>query len=137
MGHPSSFVSACFYCRKNTQDLALEIGTSSLSLARIILTFYKQGRDVRRFLDSTPATSTSRYLRVLAVGLIDIVLTLPLGIMGLTSTIQDILQRGFAFAFYEGWDVVHRVTGLTYGASLQRSVLAPGAWDAAQFYVVT
>ncbi|KAI0311122.1 pheromone A receptor-domain-containing protein [Amylostereum chailletii] len=78
-----STISAVFYCPK------------------ILLLFYRQQRDIRTY---TTTPTRSRYLRILFIGLLDIVLTLPLGILRVAL---DIIQAGPNFVFYPGFAAVH------------------------------
>ncbi|KZV61584.1 hypothetical protein PENSPDRAFT_643237 [Peniophora sp. CONT] len=68
--------------------------------------FYRQSRDINRFLHSNGSVSRTNYLRILALASIDILLTLPVGIVNIALSVSSNLAQG-GFSFYPGWDVVH------------------------------
>ncbi|KZV69630.1 fungal pheromone STE3G-protein-coupled receptor [Peniophora sp. CONT] len=81
----------------------------ALYYPRVVRMFYKQRRDVDRFrvLDSKNSVSRLNYLRVLALASIDIVLTLPFGIVSVVLTVTSALDQPGAFNFYPGWTAIH------------------------------
>ncbi|KAI0316298.1 pheromone A receptor-domain-containing protein [Amylostereum chailletii] len=82
-------VSAIFYC------------------PQIVRIFYYHRRDVDKFLRSNGSINRARYFRILAVGCLDILVTLPTGIMFLVQGIGQDVSLGDYF-FYRGWDYTHR-----------------------------
>ncbi|VDB88613.1 unnamed protein product [Peniophora sp. CBMAI 1063] len=76
---------------------------------RILWTFWKQNRSVNRFLASNGEVSRSRFLRVLAIGSLDIVITLPQGIVNTVNTVLVLLQdqKEHLSIWYPGWKFVH------------------------------
>lgn len=68
--------------------------------------FYKQSRDVDRFLSSTNSVSRLNYMRILVLASIDIVLTLPFGIVNMVLGIKSSMNQD-ALTFYAGWTATH------------------------------
>ncbi|KAI0317112.1 pheromone A receptor-domain-containing protein [Amylostereum chailletii] len=81
-------ISATFYC------------------PRIIWTFYRQRRDVDAFLQSNGSVDRARYLRILAVGCLDILFTLPTGVLFLLVDVAENVRIG-DYRLYPGWNYVH------------------------------
>ncbi|KZV69109.1 fungal pheromone STE3G-protein-coupled receptor, partial [Peniophora sp. CONT] len=73
---------------------------------KVARTYYRQRRDINSFLRSNPSVSRTNYFRILVLASIDILLTLPIGIVILTL---DMVQAQFLnlFPFYPGWTFVH------------------------------
>ncbi|KAI0318444.1 GPCR fungal pheromone mating factor [Amylostereum chailletii] len=72
--------------------------------APIIWTFLRHNQRLNGILrDSASGISRSRYYRLLALGCIDIILTLPMGILHIVLDIGQLEPR----VFWPGWDVVH------------------------------
>ena len=67
------------------------------------MTYFKRKRN----LDATPASSTTMnrntFLKLLTLGLFDIILTLPVQILGV---VQGLLQEDIT-GFWPGWEAVH------------------------------
>lgn len=57
---------------------------------------------MNEFLSSSNSVNHSSYLRILALGCLDIFVTLPIGILGL---VIDVKQN--MIVFYTGWTVLH------------------------------
>ncbi|VDC04647.1 unnamed protein product [Peniophora sp. CBMAI 1063] len=73
---------------------------------RVVLTFYRQGRDINHFLRSNNSEmSRASYIRILALASIDLLLNLPIGIIALILYIIP-MEGGHTY-FYSGWAVVH------------------------------
>jgi len=98
------------------------------------MNFYKRGRDVRRFLDSTGTVSTSVYFRVLAIGCVDILVTLPIGIIHIATSVTAVRHQGLPFPFYQGWTFTHTGWG-PFGLPFKIAVLSTGFWDIFGFYI--
>ncbi|KZV72497.1 STE3-domain-containing protein [Peniophora sp. CONT] len=76
--------------------------------AKVAYTFYRHNKDVNRFLQSNGSISRTSYMRVLILASIDILLTLPLGIMKLVLSIIPDLQGPIdPMPFYGGWKNLH------------------------------
>ena len=68
--------------------------------------FYRHTKDVNRLLRDSATVSRRHYLRVLALASLDVLLTLPFGIVNITlSTIVAVQQD--KLPFYPGWAKVH------------------------------
>lgn len=80
--------------------------TTRLDLAKVIRAYYRQRRDTNSFLHSNHSVSHTTYLRILALASIDILLTLPIGIVNVTLDIVAELDQNI-FQFYPGWTFVH------------------------------
>jgi len=131
-------ISALFYCREfSIWDGIISIVTHFLRmrLAQIVYMFYKHGRDVQRFLNSTGSVPTNKYFRILAVSCMDVLLTLPTGIIIYVTTILGSLRSESSFPFYGGWDKIHAVWQ-PVGIPL-RDQLSLGPWYGFEFYLAT
>ncbi|VDC05051.1 unnamed protein product [Peniophora sp. CBMAI 1063] len=69
-------------------------------------TFYRHSQDINRYLSSSSSISRAYYFRVLALASIDIMLTLPIGIVTLVLTARGALLSG-PLPFYFGWTLDH------------------------------
>ena len=67
------------------------------------MTYFKRNRELDATLASSTTMNRSGFLKLLALGLFDILLTLPLSIVAL---VQDILQDGIT-GFWPGWKAAH------------------------------
>ena len=67
------------------------------------MTYFKHNRDLDATLASNTTMNRSAFFKLLALGLFDILLTLPITILQL---VQDILQGGIT-GFWPGWKAVH------------------------------
>ena len=70
-------------------------------------TFYRHSKKVNRFLHSNNSVSRTTYFRILAIASIDILFTLPLGLVSLASFSNKLVQSG-PLPFYSGWEETHR-----------------------------
>ncbi|VDC01595.1 unnamed protein product [Peniophora sp. CBMAI 1063] len=68
--------------------------------------FYRQNRDINHFLQSNDSVSRTNYFRILALASIDILLTLPLGIVNIVLDVKWTLSYG-PTPFYFGWTYDH------------------------------
>jgi hypothetical protein len=100
--------SILFYCRQ----LFILINQSPIlnNAAKVIYGFYRQNRDINRFLESNGSANRLSYFRLLALVCIDILLTLPSGLISVIieglNALKD-LFTGFHSNFYFGWTFVH------------------------------
>ena len=77
-------------------------------LAAVTRTFYHQRQDVNRFLQSNDSISRTNYFRVLALASVDVLLTLPVGIVNIALNVSDSLaQLPGGLPFYFGWTTDH------------------------------
>ena len=67
------------------------------------MTYFKRNRELDATLASNTTMNRNAFFKLLALGLFDILLTLPLGIV---SLVEDILQGGIT-GFWPGWKAVH------------------------------
>jgi hypothetical protein len=75
------------------------------------------------------------YLRVLALACIDILLTLPLGVITVTTQLLSQIRNpalGFSFRFYYGWSFVHSNWGPA--AYPYSSLVGSGFWNSFEVY---
>ncbi|KZV66761.1 fungal pheromone STE3G-protein-coupled receptor, partial [Peniophora sp. CONT] len=83
---------------------------------KVTRTYYRQRRDVDSFLRSNPSISRTNYLRILFLASIDILLTMPIGIVTITLVIVQARSLDL-FPFYPGWTYLHtdwEPSGLSY-----------------------
>ena len=67
---------------------------------------HQQNRDIDEFLRSNGSISRTNYLRILILASLDIILTLPLGIVNFTLVALNI-RADTGLYFWPGWDEVH------------------------------
>ena len=67
------------------------------------MTYFKRNHELDATLASNTTMNKSGFLKLLALGLFDILLTLPITILGL---VQDLLHGNIA-GFWPGWGTVH------------------------------
>ncbi|KZV68487.1 hypothetical protein PENSPDRAFT_582281 [Peniophora sp. CONT] len=112
-------VERIFGCTNSAQASILELLTMDLWTVipplvsvlffypKVIRIFYQQSRDVRGFLGSNASVSRTNYLRIIILASIDLLLTLPFGIVSITLEFNSLrVQEGFV-PFYLGWTSVH------------------------------
>lgn len=86
--------------------MQLELRRDPTALAKVAWSFYRQSRAIRSFLQSNNSVSRPNYLRIIALASIDILLTLPSGIVNLVLGVVAALH-GNPFPVYWGWDLLH------------------------------
>ncbi|KZV71170.1 fungal pheromone STE3G-protein-coupled receptor [Peniophora sp. CONT] len=74
---------------------------------KVVRIYYRQRRDINSFLHSNPSESRTNYFRILLLASIDILLTLPIGIVTVTLNIVQALAPPRFFPFYPGWTFLH------------------------------
>ncbi|VDB88615.1 unnamed protein product [Peniophora sp. CBMAI 1063] len=83
----------------------------SVYCPRIFWTFYKHNKSVNRFLNTNGHVSRSRFFRVLAIGSLDIFITLPQGILVTVDMCISVAlgprKEGSGSRWYGGWEGVH------------------------------
>lgn len=75
--------------------------------ARVARIFYLRKRDVNRFLRSNASVSRTNYFRLLAIASLEILFTLPFGIVSLTLKLTSASEQEGSFPVYPGWSVLH------------------------------
>ncbi|KAI0316927.1 pheromone A receptor-domain-containing protein [Amylostereum chailletii] len=95
----------------------------------ILWTFYRHTKQINRFLQTDSSLTRRRYFRVLALGLFDALVTLPLGAAIFTMDIRSTSH----FVFYQGWDLIH--TGWE-PVVLKASQWKPALWASVNVYYV-
>ncbi|KZV66759.1 STE3-domain-containing protein [Peniophora sp. CONT] len=73
---------------------------------KVARTYYRQRRDINSFLHSNSSVSRTNYLRILVLASIDILLTLPIGIVNIALDIVQARSLNL-FPFYPGWTYIH------------------------------
>ena len=74
--------------------------------AKVAWTFYRQNRDLNRFLQSNNSISRANYFRILALASIDILITLPFGIVSIVLEALPAVGQE-RIPFYPGWTSLH------------------------------
>jgi hypothetical protein len=126
-------VSTLFYCRESLHSYTHR---SALTVeAKIIYVFYKHSRETNQFLQSNGAVNRQNYLRILALACVDIVLTLPVGVLGAVSAVieETLSPLGSVYEFYYGWSNVHTNWGPVN--SSYPDVRVVGFWAIFQLYL--
>ncbi|VDC02196.1 unnamed protein product [Peniophora sp. CBMAI 1063] len=101
---------------------------------RVALIFYRQNRDINRFLHSNHSVSRTNYLRILALAHIDILFTLPIGIANIVLSVRWFSSLYGSLPFYFGWTQDHSDWE---PVSIPYTVLvAAGPSGAAEYYVI-
>ncbi|VDC05613.1 unnamed protein product [Peniophora sp. CBMAI 1063] len=72
---------------------------------RVAWIFYRQNRDINQFLRSNESVSRNHYVRILILASIDILFTLPIGIVDIVLTLKALLE--VSPVFYPGWSADH------------------------------
>ena len=100
--------------------------------AKVVCVFYRQNRAFDRFLQSDGASiSRTNYIRVLALASVDVLLTLPQGVLSLVLFVLSGVGRG-PLPFYQGWVYVHTNWGPE--AISYAKIQAGGTANLAQVY---
>ncbi|KZV66405.1 fungal pheromone STE3G-protein-coupled receptor [Peniophora sp. CONT] len=73
---------------------------------RVALVFYRQGRDIKRFMNSNNLMSRTNYMRILALASVDLLLTLPTCIATVILFVYNTSSQA-PMTFYSGWEYVH------------------------------
>jgi len=102
-------------------------------LAKVIWVFYRHGREANRYLRSNDSIPRSRYLRFLALGSLDVVITLPFA----TSVLVDGLKSyettfGTKMPFYNGWMIIH--SDWAPATATYATLVQSGAWALCEWY---
>ncbi|KZV71172.1 fungal pheromone STE3G-protein-coupled receptor [Peniophora sp. CONT] len=74
---------------------------------RIMYTYYRQSQDINSFLSSNRSISRTNYFRILALASVDVLFTLPIGIVDLTLSMVASVAPPNWFPFFPGWSSIH------------------------------
>ncbi|KAI0031602.1 GPCR fungal pheromone mating factor, partial [Vararia minispora EC-137] len=100
---------------------------------RIVLVFYRRNKELNRFLRSNGSVSLDRFFRVIAIACLDIILSLPFGLVDLIISILKYTEGIGPIPFYPGWSIVHKNWSLVL-AFRYVNVQAAGTWELINFY---
>ncbi|KZV64171.1 STE3-domain-containing protein [Peniophora sp. CONT] len=90
-------------------------------------------RDIKRFLQSNDSMSRTRYTRILVLASVDVLITLPFGIVNIVLLVTRQLSLDPpSLPLYHGWTFLH--TDWDPGYSLYSDTLKIGTADVAQLY---
>ncbi|KZV61594.1 STE3-domain-containing protein [Peniophora sp. CONT] len=78
----------------------------TLYYPRVIRVFYQQNRDINDFLRSNGSVPRTHYLRIFVLASLDVLLTLPFGIVSIVLNVTTAVTLG-GLPFYPGFDNVH------------------------------
>jgi hypothetical protein len=128
-------VSTLFYCRELV--FSMEPLYVLNVAAKIVYVFYGHSRETNEFLQSNGSVNRHRYFRIFALACVDILLTLPLGIINTTSLViaatRSSSSSGVKFPFYYGWTLLHSdwdPVSIPYSELIDR-----GFWKIFQVYL--
>lgn len=76
-------------------------------LARILWAFYNQRKDVNRFLSTGSSFEHANYIRLMVLGCLDALITLPSAIAELVINYAGSGAQSRPIVFYQGWTVTH------------------------------
>ena len=93
--------------------------------ARLIFTYFRHNRDLNRALASNASIDRNGFLKLLALGVFDVIITMPLAVIQLVT---DLLIVG-NISFWPGWKAVHS----SYSTIPQ---LTTQEWKSAGFWTV-
>lgn len=92
-----------FYCREYTRPRYVSLPDSSMT-AKIVFVFYRRHRELNEFLASCTSISRGAYVRAMALGCLDALVTLPIVILNI---VLAVLESMTPFVFYPGWSELH------------------------------
>ncbi|KZV59980.1 STE3-domain-containing protein [Peniophora sp. CONT] len=88
--------------------LVLPLLSIVLYYPQTIRIFYRQKRDINRFLQSNDSVSRMNYFRIFTLASIDVILTLPIGIVSIALLVPESLaQNDHHIPLYSGWTSLH------------------------------
>src|ERR1700742_1641953 len=99
--------------------------------AKIFLTFYRQSRETNRFLNSNNSVSRNTYFRILTLGCLEVMVTLPIGVIGMILDTHIALEPPRS-PFYSGWNIDH--SNWEPDSSSYLEVINTGSLDLFQLY---
>lgn len=135
LNHWVSYLLCCLcayitVCALIFADISIPL-TRRSHVAMVARIFYRQSQDSDHYLQSNMSVTRTNYFRILALASIDILVTLPLGIVSVTLYVTNSLSNHHP-PFYGGWTADHshwEPVVITYAETL-----AGGTSSVAQFY---
>ncbi|KAI0031556.1 GPCR fungal pheromone mating factor, partial [Vararia minispora EC-137] len=100
---------------------------------KTVYILYRHSRDTTQFLRSNNSISRPSYLRLLALASIDVIISLPVGIISFLEGLVIAVSNDYSIPFYQGWKWTHSdwaPDSLSY-AALQ----AQGHWTLSNYYL--
>ncbi|KZV67690.1 STE3-domain-containing protein [Peniophora sp. CONT] len=117
-------------------SISLPLISIVLYVPKVVWIFYRQSRDMSDFFlrsNNDSSTSRSGYMRLFALASVDMLFTIPVGIVNVALVVvQDLHSSRRGLPFYDGWAATHR--DWTPNSSPYSDVLAQGSAGLAQFY---
>ncbi|KAI0027407.1 pheromone A receptor-domain-containing protein [Vararia minispora EC-137] len=111
----------------------LPLVSVSLYSPRIAWTFYRHNKELNRFLQSNGSVTQDRFLRALAIACIDLLFTLPFGLIIIVAAILKYREtHGTPLPFYQGWSKIH--ADWTVRTTTYAEVQAQGTWSLISYY---
>ena len=77
------------------------------NIARIIWAFYRHRKEASEILSSGETETESDFWRIFTLGCLDIILTLPVGMINIVTTVLQQGRSSTPFVFYPGWTYIH------------------------------
>jgi hypothetical protein len=104
------------------------------STARIIAVFYFHSQATQKFFHTNGSISRSNYFRILALGCLEIIITLPFSIISLVLNIELLTHSPYSASarFYQGWHNLH--SHWTPKTSTLAERRAEGFWPLFAYY---
>jgi hypothetical protein len=103
--------------------------------AKIINVFYRHGQEANQFLQSNGSVSRRNFFRILVLACVDILLTLPIGIINTVIQVFFAIQNhpgGLNYQLYYGWGLVH--SDWEPVSAKYSDLVDGGLWATFQFY---
>ncbi|KZV65945.1 STE3-domain-containing protein [Peniophora sp. CONT] len=110
----------------------LPLVSVTLYYPRVIRTLYRQRRDINHFLPRHNSAARTNHIRILVLASIDVILTLPIGIVTIILGVTSQLSTGAGLPFYRGWTYDH--TDWEPESFSYQSIAAEGRFVLAQNY---
>ncbi|KAI0309274.1 pheromone A receptor-domain-containing protein [Amylostereum chailletii] len=85
--------------------IVLPIISIAFYCCEILWHFYRHSRQTNAFLRTNASVNRAKYIRVFAIGCIDILLTLPIGFLIFATDIQNTVAGDIGF--WPGWSSIH------------------------------
>ena len=97
---------------------------ADISAAKVARTFYRQSKDIDRYLSTSDSMSRTIYRRILIMASLDIFCTLPVGIVSIVLVLNGGGSSTLrSLPFYPGWKATH-AHWAPYGLSYEQAASA-------------